>query len=43
MSDRLVGAGVEVSEVDEAAWGSFVGFADTDGNAWTLQQLPKRD
>jgi catechol 2,3-dioxygenase-like lactoylglutathione lyase family enzyme len=41
--DRLVAAGVEVSEVDEAAWGSFVGFADPDGNAWTLQQLPKRD
>ena len=41
--DRLVAAGVEVSEVDAAAWGSFVGFADPDGNAWTLQQLPKRD
>ena len=41
--DRLIAAGVEVTEVDEMAWGSFVFFADPDGNAWTLQQLPKRD
>jgi catechol 2,3-dioxygenase-like lactoylglutathione lyase family enzyme len=41
--DRLIAAGVEVTEVDEMAWGDFVFFADPDGNAWTLQQLPKRD
>ena len=41
--DRLIAAGVKVTEVDEMAWGSFVYFADPDGNAWTLQQLPKRD
>ena len=41
--ERLVAAGVEVTEVDEMAWGSFAFFADPDGNAWTLQQLPKRD
>jgi catechol 2,3-dioxygenase-like lactoylglutathione lyase family enzyme len=41
--DRLIAAGVEVTEVDEMAWGSFVFFADPDGNGWTLQQLPERD
>jgi catechol 2,3-dioxygenase-like lactoylglutathione lyase family enzyme len=38
--ERLVANGVEVSEVDEQPWGSFVSFADPDGNSWTLQQLP---
>jgi catechol 2,3-dioxygenase-like lactoylglutathione lyase family enzyme len=38
--DQLRAAGVEASEVDEQAWGRFVRFADPDGNAWTLQQLP---
>src|SRR5215218_523035 len=41
--DRLIAAGVEVTDVDEMAWGSFVYFADPDRNAWTLQQLPERD
>jgi len=41
--ERLIANGIEVSEVDEQAWGSFVGFSDPDGNTWTLQQLPKRD
>src|SRR5690349_3565497 len=36
------GRGVEVSEVDELAWGRFVFFADPDGNGWALQQLPDR-
>ena len=34
--------GVEASEVDDLAWGRFVGFADPDGNRWALQQLPDR-
>ena len=38
--EGLVANGVEVSEVDEQPWGSFVSFADPDGNSWTLQQLP---
>ena len=41
--ERLVANGVEVTEVDEQAWGSFVSFTDPDGNSWTLQQLPRRD
>lgn len=38
----LIAAGVDASEVDEQAWGRFVGFADPDGNRWTLQELPPR-
>ncbi len=37
---RLVGGGVEVSEVDVQPWGSFVYFRDPDGNRWSVQQLP---
>jgi hypothetical protein len=39
---ELVGRGVEVSEVQDFAWGSFVFFDDPDGNGWALQQLPDR-
>lgn len=40
--DELAGRGVEVSDVEHLAWGSFVYFADPDGNSWSLQQLPPR-
>ena len=36
----LKGRGIEVSEVDDQAWGRFVYFSDPDGNGWALQQLP---
>ena len=36
----LVERGVEVSDVQDLAWGRFVGFTDPDGNRWALQQLP---
>jgi len=36
----LASRGIEVSDVDELAWGRFVFFADPDGNGWALQQLP---
>ena len=36
----LTARGVEASGVDDLAWGRFVGFADPDGNRWSLQQLP---
>jgi len=39
---ELAGRGVEVSEVQEFAWGSFVFFADPDGNRWAVQQIPPR-
>ena len=35
--------GVEVSEVQEFPWGSFVFFSDPDGNRWAVQQIPARD
>jgi catechol 2,3-dioxygenase-like lactoylglutathione lyase family enzyme len=35
--------GVEVSDVQVFPWGSFVFFADPDGNTWSVQQLPPRD
>jgi catechol 2,3-dioxygenase-like lactoylglutathione lyase family enzyme len=34
--------GVDATPVDEQPWGRFVTFADPDGNAWTLQELPPR-
>jgi predicted enzyme related to lactoylglutathione lyase len=39
---ELTGRGVEVSEIQEFPWGSFVFFADPDGNRWAVQQLPAR-
>jgi predicted enzyme related to lactoylglutathione lyase len=39
---ELAGRGVQVSEVTEFPWGSFVFFEDPDGNRWSLQQLPVR-
>ena len=40
--DELAARGVAVSDVQPMDWGTFVFFADPDGNAWALQQLPKR-
>ena len=37
---ELVERGVDASEVQTMAWGSFTSFSDPDGNTWTLQQLP---
>ena len=39
---ELAARGVEVSEVQEFDWGSFVFFSDPDGNGWAVQQLPAR-
>jgi predicted enzyme related to lactoylglutathione lyase len=39
---QLVDRGVEASEVEVMPWGSFVFFADPDGNTWALQQVPPR-
>ena len=39
---ELAGRGVEVSDVQEFPWGSFVFFSDPDGNAWAVQQVPPR-
>ena len=39
----LVGRGLEVSDVQDFDWGSFVFFNDADGNGWSVQGLPRRD
>ncbi len=37
--EGLLRRGVEVSEVQDFPWGSFVFFSDPDGNGWAVQQL----
>ena len=39
---ELADRGVDVSEVQEFPWGSFVFFSDPDGNGWAVQQIPDR-
>jgi uncharacterized glyoxalase superfamily protein PhnB len=31
-----------VSDVQDVPWGRFVFFHDPDGNAWSVQQIPRR-
>jgi predicted enzyme related to lactoylglutathione lyase len=40
---ELAGRGVEVSDVHEFDWGSFVFFSDPDGNGWSVQGMVARD
>jgi predicted enzyme related to lactoylglutathione lyase len=40
--DQLAERGVDVSEIQDLAWGRFVYFSDPDGNKWAVQQLPQR-
>ena len=39
---ELRSRGVDVGDVQSFPWGSFVFFADPDGNRWAVQQLPPR-
>jgi predicted enzyme related to lactoylglutathione lyase len=39
---ELLERGVEVSEVQDFPWGSFVFFSDPDGNGWSVQQIQPR-
>ena len=39
---ELSGRGVEVGEIQDLPWGSFVFFSDPDGNAWAVQQIQPR-
>lgn len=39
---ELVGRGVETSDIQDFDWGSFVFFADPDGNRWAVQQIQPR-
>jgi predicted enzyme related to lactoylglutathione lyase len=40
---ELIERGVEVGEVQEFPWGSFVFFSDPDGNGWAVQSIPPRE
>lgn len=43
--DELMGRGIECSEIqvlDDRDGGTFFGFADPDGNTWSVQQLKVR-
>ena len=40
--EALLARGVEVSEVQDFPWGSFVFFSDPDGNSWAVQQIQPR-
>ena len=39
---ELAGRGVEVSDIQDFPWGSFVFFEDPDGNRWAVQQIQPR-
>ena len=39
---ELAERGVDITEVQDFDWGSFVFFTDPDGNGWAVQQLPPR-
>jgi catechol 2,3-dioxygenase-like lactoylglutathione lyase family enzyme len=39
---ELAERGVEVSDIQDFPWGSFVFFADPDGNKWAVQQVQPR-
>ena len=39
---ELVSRGVEVGDVQEFPWGSFLFFSDPDGNGWAVQAIPPR-
>ncbi len=40
---ELAERGVEVSDVQEFPWGTFVFFKDPDGNGWALQALTHQE
>ena len=39
---HLAERGVQVSDVQDFPWGSFVFFEDPDGNRWAVQQIRPR-
>ncbi|MFJ9826787.1 VOC family protein [Streptomyces sp. NPDC101160] len=40
---ELTARGIEVTPIDDQPWGSFVYFADPDGNRWAVQQTTPRN
>jgi predicted enzyme related to lactoylglutathione lyase len=41
--EELRTRGVDVSDIQEFPWGSFVFFSDPDGNRWSVQEPPGRN
>jgi predicted enzyme related to lactoylglutathione lyase len=39
---ELTGRGMDVGEIQDLPWGSFVFFSDPDGNGWAVQQIQPR-
>jgi hypothetical protein len=39
---ELAGRGLDAGEVQDLPWGRFLFFADPDGNAWSVQEVPAR-
>ena len=39
--EALLSKNVAASEIDVQPWGSFVTFADPDGNTWSLRAAPR--
>jgi catechol 2,3-dioxygenase-like lactoylglutathione lyase family enzyme len=39
---ELAGRGIDVGEIQDLPWGSFVFFSDPDGNGWAVQQVEPR-
>jgi catechol 2,3-dioxygenase-like lactoylglutathione lyase family enzyme len=39
---ELSGRGLDVGEIQDMPWGSFVFFTDPDGNKWAIQQIQPR-
>jgi catechol 2,3-dioxygenase-like lactoylglutathione lyase family enzyme len=42
LRDELRAKGVETSDVQAFPWGTFVYFADPDGNGWAAQEMSHR-
>jgi predicted enzyme related to lactoylglutathione lyase len=39
---ELTERGMEVGEIHDLPWGSFIYFSDPDGNAWAVQSIQPR-
>jgi predicted enzyme related to lactoylglutathione lyase len=39
---ELTERGMEVGEIQDLPWGSFIYFSDPDGNAWAVQSIQPR-
>jgi catechol 2,3-dioxygenase-like lactoylglutathione lyase family enzyme len=39
---ELTARGLDVGDIQDLPWGSFVFFSDPDGNGWAIQQITPR-